>query len=195
MALPNLAVTADLTARGIDTSDTARTAAFLAAASAEVRNAAGSVITQGTYTVNLGVSGVSHLPLPTQPVASVSAVLRDGEAVTDWKLVDGSLWRRWGWGKPRCPEVVTVTYTGGYATIPADVVDLVAGLVGLALGIAAGGGYATRGDLTGVKIDDYSEQYVATAVRDAAVLGLPPATCERLRQLYGGGNVTGVNAR
>lgn len=195
MALPNLAGTADLTARGIDTTATAEVAAFLAAASAEVRGAAGSVITRGTYTVDLGVSGVSRVRLPVPPVASVATVLKDGVAVTDWKLVDGAIWRPRGWGHPHLPEVVTVTFTGGYATVPADVVDLVCGLVGLALGIAAGDGYSTRGDLTGVKIDDYSEQYVATAVRDAAVMGLPPATRERLRSLYGAGNVQVVSFR
>jgi hypothetical protein len=195
MALPNLAVTADLAARGIDTTDTAKVTAFLAAASAEVRNAIGSAITQGTYTVDLGVSGASRIRLPVTPVTAVASVLQDGLPVTDWKLIDGQLWRKCGWASSHCPAVATVTFTGGYASVPADLIDLVCSLVGLALAIAAGGGYSTRGDLTGVRVDDYSEQYIATAVRESAVLALTPATRERLRNLYGPGTVAAVNFR
>lgn len=46
MALATLAVAADLSARGIPVTDTAGVAAFLASASAAVRDAAGTPISQ-----------------------------------------------------------------------------------------------------------------------------------------------------
>ncbi|WP_037355416.1 hypothetical protein [Amycolatopsis orientalis] len=187
MALPSLAGTADLAARGIDVTNTERVAAFLAAASSEVRSAAGSPITRTDYTADIPAIGQSELTLPAQPIRSVAWVLLDGEPVTDWRLVNGSLWRQRGWGHPHCPRVVTVSANGGLDEVPADVVDLVCSLVGLALANAEDGGYSSRGDLTQLRIDDYSEGYNSSASgRLAGVIELPDATRKRLRARFGG---------
>src|ERR1044072_4421586 len=96
MALDPLATTADLPA-SVDTSDAALVAQMLAAASAEVREAAGCAISEQTSTITIGGTSSRWLTLPGGPVTDVASVEVDGEAVTDWKLVDGRLWRACGW--------------------------------------------------------------------------------------------------
>lgn len=185
MALPDLATTADLTARGMDATDAD---AFLASASAAIRDAAGVPITRGTFTVKLTGFPDRPLRLPAQPIVSVDSVEIDGTAVTDWKLVSGRLWRRCGWA--RChdePSTITVTQTCGLTEVPADIVDLACSLVGLARKMAASGEYASRGDLVGVRIDDYGENYSQAIRQLAGPLELPDGTRARLRARFGGG--------
>jgi hypothetical protein len=189
VALTDLATVADLTARGIDTTDTAKVSAFLAAASAAVRDAAGVPITRTTFTATIAGRLDEWLPLPGQPVTEVADVLIDDAAVADWKLVGGQLWRCRGW---QChhwaPSAVTLTITGGLATVPADIVDLVCALVGMSLARAEGGEYSSRGDLIQQRIDDYSEGYESSAgTRTAGPLELPELTRQRLRARFGGG--------
>lgn len=188
MALPNLAETTDLTDRGIDVSNTARTAAFLAAVSAAVRDAAGVPITRSTFTFDIEGTPEQYLSLPGQPVVSVATALIDGAAVTDFKLIGGRLWRRCGWSPGCDPSVITVTQTCGLATVPADIVDLVCSLVGLAQANATDGEYSARGDLTQVRIDDYGEGYNSSS-RDrlSEVIEITDATRRRLRTRFGGG--------
>ena len=189
MALTDLATVDDLTARGIDATDTAKVNAFLAAASAAVRDAAGVPITRDTYTATIAGSLSEWLILPGQPVVSVSDVKIDDTAVTDWKLVGGNLWRCHGWQECHySPSAVTLTITGGLTAVPADIVDLVCAMVGMALARAEGGEYSSRGDLIQVRIDDYSEGYESSAAtRTAGPMELPELTRQRLRARFGGG--------
>lgn len=186
-----LATTADLTARGIDTSDTTAVTALLDAASAEVRNAAGVPISRETFTVDVPGRPEQWMTLPGQPIVSVADVLLDGDALddSDWRLVGGRIWRRRGWqARAGEPSVVTMTITGGLDPVPADIVDLVCSMVGAALTRMAEEGYETRGDLVGVRIDDYSEQYQSSAEdRLAGVMELPSRTRRRLASRFGGG--------
>jgi len=189
VALNDLATVADLTARGID--GTALGAPeFLAAAQTAVRDAAGVPITRETFTATVAGWPGEWLPLPGQPVTVVTDVLIDTTPVSDWKLVGGELWRPSGW-ELRCgePANVTATITGGLVVVPEDIVDMVCALVGMALAKAAAGDYASRGDLTQLRIDDYSEGYgnYSGAARLAGPLELPPATRNRLRARFGGG--------
>lgn len=199
MALTPLATTADLTARGIETSETGKVDAFLQSASDEIRHAAGVPITQETVTIEIPGVCDQWLHLPGQPVTSVSSVEIDGEAVTDYKLVGGHLWRRKGWQDASTdsaffgvvwawePVNVTVALTGGLTEVPTDIVDLVCAMVGHALAESDDGGYASRGDLTSARIDDYSEQYAGTATTKlAGPMELPEATRQRLRARFGG---------
>lgn len=68
-----------------------------------------------------------NLLLPELPVVELSSVVEDGETLTegdDYELGNyGQLWRvgsRWAAGN----QIVVVTYTHGYETIPDDVVDV-----------------------------------------------------------------------
>lgn len=197
MALQELATVADLEERNIAVPDGVEPSTFLASAAAAVRDAAGVPITRETVTVTVpGTDGV-YLDLPCPPVVSVADVLLDDTPVSDWKLVGGRLWRRAGW-EAVCgePSNVTLTITGGLLDVDKDVVDLVCSLAAYGMNLAAGGEYATAGDLVSVSIDDYTEQHGNYAAGDrlAGPMELPEATRDRLRARFGG-SVTSVRSQ
>ena len=185
MALDPLATTADLDLKGVDVSNGPLVDLMLNAASWIIREAAGNVISQVTSTIKLMAPVGNWMPLPG-PVASVSAVLVDGDAVTDWKLLNGMLWRPCGW-QPWCePVEVQVTFVHGYAEVPADIVNLCADLA--KLGIEAAGKKSTPANVVAVSysIDDYTErlQYSEDA---RTAMELPDVTKAWLAQRFGSG--------
>lgn len=196
MALPPLAEAAVLDLKGVDVSNGPLVDLMLDAASWIIREAAGNAISQTTSTVKVLGPESQWLTLPG-PVTAVSAVLVDGEAVTDWKFLNGMLWRwcKWSVGRvmyatPRDwffePVEVTVTYTRGYAEVPADIVNLCADLA--KLGIQAASQEATPANLVSASytIDDYTErlQYSAEA---RTAMELPDVTKAWLAQRFGTG--------
>ena len=122
MALEPLATVDDVTVRGVTVAseETARLSVFLEAASAAVRDVAGCPISRVADDVVVLEGRGQYLPLPGPPVVSVASVECGGVPVTDWELRSGALWRPGGWSGN-----VTVTYTHGLETVPADIVDLV----------------------------------------------------------------------
>lgn len=196
MALPPLADAADLELKGVDVSNGMLVDLMLNAASWIIREAAGNVISQTTSTVKV-LGPESHwLTLPG-PVTAVDTVLVDGEATTDWKFLNGMLWRwcYWSVGRlmyatPRAwffePVEVTVTYTRGYAEVPADIVNLCADLA--KLGIQAASQTAVPANVISASytIDDYTErlQYSNEA---RTAMELPDVTKAWLAQRFGGG--------
>ena len=186
-----LATTADLAARGIDTTDTALTDALLASASAAIRDAAGVPISRTTATITLATPAGRRLDLPP-PVQSVDSVAIDGDPVTDWSLVDNSLWRVRPWTRPGdIPKPVTVTLTFGLSEVPADIVDLVCNLV--AAGLAhAEGGYASSVGKVSERIDDYSVQYAQGADAVVSPMELPERTRRMLARRFGGSSAMAV---
>lgn len=185
MALAPLATPADLEARNIDATEPLASA-MLAAASAEVRAAAGSPISQTTSTVRLtGWWYDQFLKLPGPPVVSVDKVEIDGDEVDDWRLSRDRLWRASGWGCDYGPSEVVVTYTHGFTAVPADIVDLVCSLAGAGIA-AAQEGYASHAGVVTERIDDYSVTYAQGAEAVATVMELPERTRNRLRARFGG---------
>ncbi len=193
MALLPLATPADLATRGVDVTNTDLALEMLAAASDAVRDAAGAPISRVTSTATLEGGRERRLRLPAGPVHEVTAVLLDGEPVTDWRLVSGSLWRASGWARLE-PVLVDVTYDHGYDPVPADIVELVcdfatAGILNAGTGSHAG--------LTGdsERIDDYSHwrQFAAGDEATASAMEVPAGTRAMLRRRFGGGAyVTGA---
>lgn len=184
--LPSLATPADLTARNIPINGDWDVNALLAAASAEVRSAAGVPVSRATFTATIPGVPDRWLVLPGQPVVFVEDVEIDGATVTDWKLVGGELWRGSGW-QPACTPVnVTATITGGLVDVPEDIVDLVCSLVGLAQA-AAEDGYESKIGKAYESVDDYRVGYEQGAGQTAGVMELPDATRRRLRARFGGG--------
>lgn len=183
-----LATIADLTARDI-TGTTSTLDALLAAASAEVRSAAGVPISRETVTVSWPGTPRQWLTMPCQPIVSAADVLLDGDEITDWRKVGGRLWRRSGWAVRGEPVEVTATITGGLDPVPEDIVDLVCSMVGAGLArLSEGDGYASRDDKASVRIDDFAESYItASGDRLAGVMELPRATRRRLAARFGGG--------
>ena len=179
--MADLATVADLEARlgrSLDATETIRAEALLAGASARVRAYTGQSFEQSTSTDRVQVRN-GRAVLPQRPVSAVSAVAdTDANDVDfDWYSGDtvalmlsdvfdrepyrhGLLW-------------VDVTYTHGYASIPADVVEVVCSMVLRAFGVQPDAtGYSSE------SIDDYT--YRVGTVAAAGVVGMLPQEKEAL---------------
>jgi hypothetical protein len=192
MSLAPLATVADLEARGVTVaeSELPAVAVYFDVASAIVRDAAGSPISESTSTVTLEGRG-SRLLLPGGPVTAVSAVSVDGVAVTDYKLLSGSLTRPCGFDDG---SEVTVTYAHGLPAVPADIVDMVCRLVGQELLKLREGGADTAlasKPVTQERIGDYSVTYgYDVAFTD---MDLPDKVRDKLAARFGNG--AGITVR
>jgi len=193
--LAPLASTDDLAARGITFDDTESSTVdtFLREASSAVREAAGCAISQATSTVTLEGHRDIALRLPAPPVQSVSSVLLDGSAVTDYRLAGGTLYRACGW-RTQClgPSVVTVEYQHGLPVVPEDIVGYVCVLVAGALRALResddGTSLAPDPMVGGFRIDDYSETAPNTgAPAPSSYFEIPDNVAARLRARFGGG--------
>jgi hypothetical protein len=183
VALAPLATTADLTARKIDTSESAAVAVLLASASAAVRDAAGCSISRATVTVQTPGTPEQWLTVPGWAVTAVEDVLVDDVAAT-FKMVGGRLWRACGW-QPGCePTNVTMTITEGVVDVPADIIDLVCSLVAGGLS-ALEDEYDPKRGMSYERIDDY--QYGMQTGDDEIVspMELPERTKASLAQRFG----------
>lgn len=188
MALPNLAASADLSARGVDVSATALVAAMLAVASSVVRNAAQSPILSTESTVTLWATDNDHyLALPGLPVTEVSEVVLDGTtlAADDYANVHGRLWRSAGWAGGCEPLEVVVTMTHGFEVVPEHIKQLVCDLAILGMSTAADGAHDPS--ILTESIDDYSVTFTAAGEGVASAMELPTATKRALRAQFGGG--------
>lgn len=190
MALDPLATQADLEARGVsvETAETAIVGVYLDVASTAVREAAGVAISQTGSTVAVEGQPEQWLTLPGPPVTAVDTVELDGEAVTDWRLRSGRLWRACGWQTGCGPSEVTVTYTHGLLSVPADIVDLVCRLAAAALvayRASPGGEALAARDVRAERIGDYSVTYGDDGL--ITEMELPDYLRERLAARFGGG--------
>ena len=185
--LAPLATVADLTDRKVDVSDGALAQTMLESASAAIRDAAGCPITQGVSTIEVEAPYGRWLDLPGGPVASVSSVAIDGAEVTDYRKVGDKLWRGGGWSDPCVPSLVTVTYTHGLATVPADIVSLVCAFAAAGMNAADQGYEARPAFLMSERIDDFYAQYATDENATADVFEVPQATRDALRRRFGGG--------
>lgn len=191
MALDPLATAADLAARGltVDASETAIVAVYLDVASAAVREAAGSPISETTSTITLEGEPGQWLTLPGLPITAVATVELDGVAVTDWRLRSHRLWRAAGWTACDGPSEVEVTQTHGLPTAPVDIIDLVCRMVAAALvayrSEEGGAGLAADKVLTSERLGDWAVTYG----NDGRIteMDLPQYLRERLAARFGGG--------
>lgn len=183
--LPNLADSADLSARGVDVSDTTLVNTMLAVASSLVRQAAGSPILEHTATVTWWALEVGEwLEIPVTPVRSVSSVTLDGEAVTDHKVVYGDLWRSSGWFTCE-PVEVEATLVCGLPVVPEHIKQLVCDLAILGMDTASAGALDPRVAIE--RIDDYSVTFASGAELVSSAMSIPDATRLSLRAQFGRG--------
>ena len=185
MALDPLAAAADLAARGIDVSDTARVAVALNVASAAIRDAAGVSIGEDTSTVVVNAGRGNLLGLPG-PVTAVTSVTVDGDAVDadDYEVLPNGLWRHCGWGYVPLP--VTVVYTHGLDPVPVDIVDLTCQLAIAWLNHTSAGGGSTAG-LKTARLDDAAEGYTDEFAGQVSPVFIPEVTRNWLARRFGGG--------
>jgi hypothetical protein len=79
--------------------------------------------------ITLDCSGGDMLLLPEMPVVSVASVIEDGELLTvtdDYILGQYGILHRVGQDWLSGVQIITITYTHGFTTIPDDIVDVAA---------------------------------------------------------------------
>lgn len=184
-ALAALATEDDLEAHSVSVVD-ADVDVLLASASAAVRDAAWCSITKATGTVTFAGDGSRWLDLPGYAVSAVASVTVDDRPVSDYRLVNGRLYRSSGWGTPDEPEFITVTYTQGLDECPADIVSLVCSLVAAGAASAADGFDPHRG-ISSERIDDYQRSFTRGEDEVVSPMALPASTRAWLAQRFGGG--------
>lgn len=182
MVLPTLAATADLSARGVDVTDSAKVTLALSVASSVVRDAAEAAISPITGTITVSAVPGRVLSLPTFAVA-VTGVTVDGDAVTDYRNLGNALWRRCGWSCEPVPVAVTGTFG---LSVPDDIVDLTCQLAIAWLDHDAAGGGSTAG-LKSAGIDDATEGYTDEAAGQVSPVFVPESTRAWLRARFSGG--------
>lgn len=187
--LPPLVTVADLQTFNVEIDDEALAEAIAESVSAGIRDAAGAPISMITSTAQLYGKTSAFLEIPGGPLREVVEVTRDGTPVTDYKVRDGKLWRKAGWGN--IENDIAVTFTHGWEPIPADVVKLAVNLTAAGLneaqseeGLASRRGLVSRQE----SIDDYSlqESYVRGEDEVVDLTEIPDRTREWLRSRFGG---------
>ena len=181
--LDPLATTDDLTARGITVPSGMDAATLLNAASEEIRSAAGCPISQITSTVTLVVDDYCGFDLPAGPVTAVSAVVVDTVPLDGWVVNDNTITMPSGW--TLClPAKVTVTFTHGLPTVPADIIDLACGMVSIAAN--QGSGYGSNTASSSVRLGEYAESATrAPGTVSPSPMALPDTVRARLRARFG----------
>jgi hypothetical protein len=168
---------ASLTGRTFTSAQEEQVTALLNAASTYLRGVIGQDVypaTQSTYTAYpLG----GREDLPQWPVVSVDTVERDGIAV-DYTY-------RPGYIKILGDDPVDITYTWGYATIPAELKRLACVLAAQALAVLDAGIGLSAGGVSSVAVDDFKVTFDTAA----AGMVLTPHAEYLVRQQFGRGAV------
>jgi hypothetical protein len=162
--------------------DTATATLLIELATGKVQAAAGQrlVAATSTFVIDVGMWDCDeYLTLPQMPVRSVTSVLIDGVAVTDWYLRSQQLWRLYGWNtNPNAPTQVTATGVAHGYLADSQALELARGYV-LALCAMP---YETAGAaVQSESIDDYRVTY---ADADAA-MQVTDAMRDQLIAAYG----------
>lgn len=187
--LPPLVTVADLEAFNVDINDVELAERMVEAVSSGIREAAsGAAISKVTSTVSLYGRASQFLDIPGGPLHEVVEVVREGQPLDDFKLRDGKLWRKAGWGN--IEDDITVTFTHGWDPVPADIVKLAVNLTAAGINEATSdGGLASRRGLVSRQesIDDYSlqESYVRGEDEVVDLTELPDRTRAWLRERFG----------
>ena len=191
MALPPLATTADLLARGV-TIDEPLCSTMLDVASSLVREACSSPVLETESTIALWADGPADLfDLPGQPITEISAVAVNAVDLPadGWRLRDGRLMLARQLGNPAYGTdwSLTVTLTHGFPEVPAYLVQLVCDLAILGAKTATEGAVDPRVVIE--QIDDYKVTFVdnAKGALVSSAMELPPMTRQALRTRFGGG--------
>jgi hypothetical protein len=185
MALLPLASTSDLTDRKVAVPAGIDANKALLAASAAIRDAAGTAITRTTTTLRLLPTGGPWLDLYVSPVREVTRVVHNGVEVHDWELHDGRLWRPGGWhrsGWSISQFIVDVDF--GYDQAPDDIIDLCCSLAAASFA-AMEDGYDPGRGLSAISIDDYRESFARGDDEVVNPLEIPERTRNALRRRFG----------
>lgn len=181
--LDPLASLGDLDDRNITVPDGMDAIALLNSASSAVREAAGVPISETTSTVDLVVEDWCGFDLPGGPVTSVASIDVASVPVVGWEAFWGTVTMPAAWTRT-LPAVVTVTYTHGLPEVPADIVDLVCGMVSIAA--AQSGSYGAAARSNSIHLGEYSETFNHPAGTDSpSPMDLPQGKRDELRARFG----------
>lgn len=182
-----LVTAADLEAIGFDLTDVAEAEAWIAAASAAVRDAAGSPIAPAIEaTVTLMGTPSQWLSVPIRPVREVGGVVSVDLDTSGWRYVGGRLWRAGGWAPHGSPSAIEARLTVGYDQCPADLLPLIASLVAGQKAAAAEGFDPKRG-MSYERIDDYQYGLRTGGDEIQSATELTERTKAMLAARFGGG--------
>lgn len=163
---------------------------LIASASAALIEAAGSPILEQRSVVEIPAMPKKILGLPGLPIREVHSVHIEEVPVLGWKRINAGLFLASGWSHGDI-DMVTVDYTHGLATVPADIKDLVARMVIAGLLAAQDGadGLALKnGQRSSIAIDDYKEAFATGGDFEAVTeMVLPERVVERLAKRFGAG--------
>lgn len=187
MTLASLAQTTDLPSQWQGNAQTQRA---LDLASAAIREAAGSAISQQTSTITVVGSNnrLLRVPGPIQSVASI--VIGDLPALvlgTDFFVLPEGLYRRCGWLDEHWEmSPIVITYTWGYVDVPLDIVDMCATLATTWL-VNQTAGTGSQAGITQIRLDDAQESYTEEYASSISAIFIPKATADWLAARFGGG--------
>lgn len=194
MALAPLATEDDLAARNIVVPDGVDASAILGAVSSAIRDAAGVPITLATSTIVLPIYNPYErwIELPGAPVVSVASVVLAGSTLVqgvDYVKVGDEIFASRGWGTGVAE--MTVTYTHGYTTVPADIIDLACAFASLTFA-ATDDSYGEASKVELESLGDYKRQFMrspaGTAIRSPSPVDIPAGTRLALRARFGSGS-------
>lgn len=103
--------------------DTSTANQALVVASGLVNNAAGTRFESTASVYTIASWGRWYLTIPNTPIIAVSQVAINGVPIVDYTRILDRIYRRGGFGVPGVfpPDVLTVTYTYGYAAVPDEI--------------------------------------------------------------------------
>lgn len=145
------------------------------------------VYPQSTSTVTLWPDG-GRVDIPAQPLISIGAVTRDGEAV-DYTQRESTLWVPIEFASPavttatRVEKPVSVTFTYGFETAPASLVRWTCVLVSQALLPIEANLGLTAGGLSSVQLDDFRAAFADAG--EMSGIALSDRNIALLRQQFG----------
>lgn len=140
-----------------------------------MRGVIGSQVYPGRQVTYTTYASGGWVDLPQAPVKSVDAVVRDGSPVS-YQLIQDSL-------RVPCDGPVTITFTYGLASPPADLVGINCALVSqMMLTVEAGIGL-TAGGLSSVALDDFKAAWADAGAQSG--LAMTDATRKYLVDNYG----------
>lgn len=176
----------------VEPADQPRALRLIESASTAITDAAGSPIIERESTIVILGGNERILDLPGLPIREVHEVHVDGILLlpAEYRVAGAGLYRPGGWARGRLIPEITVRYTHGLPTVPADIVSLAAAMVGAGLNEANDGGWELQnGRLSSIGIDDYREGYATTgeSVEQVTPMSLPKRTREWLAGRFGAG--------
>lgn len=186
MAFASTSQLATRLGRTFTAAETSQAGALLDDATAYLQSEIGQLVEDGTMVVGLTVDPrETRVRLPQWPVQLVNSVLLNGDAITDYEIVDGHLERVVGFPADvgESFSTVTVDYDYGLTVVPSELVTWCCVLAAGAMAQVARGGTLGAAGVTSERVDDYAVNYDA----DSTAFQLPERILNRLRSSYGAG--------